>query len=97
MDGPKSVSVRFGRMVELSLTCLNGSLEREPSALAYIPGNEEIVRLIAIPDSGFKFHKWEGDSLIRISADTAWVCMNASRSVTAIFVSDKALFTARSL
>ena len=92
MDGPKTVSVNFGRLVNLSLNHKNGHIDLEPSNLYYIPEKNTTARMIARPDSGFRFLGWKGDSLVRISGDTAWVCMSSDRTVTVFFISDKARF-----
>jgi len=92
MDGPKTVSVNFGRLAALSLNNENGDIELEPSSYYYIPDTNTIVRMIAKPDSGYRFLAWSGDTLLRTSGDTAWVRMSSSRTVTASFISKQARF-----
>lgn len=62
-------------------TIANGSVTRTPDQAVYPYGTA--VTLVAVPDSGFAFLGWSGDTTA--TADTIEVVMTADRSYTATF------------
>lgn len=90
MNGNRTVTAAFdtNRILTVNVTG-NGSVTRNPNQGIYSTG--QIVGLKAVPDSGWHFIGWSGDTTA--TADTIAIAMNSNRSVTATFTQNLILTT----
>jgi WD40 repeat protein len=86
MDGDKAVTASFGPIYLLTVNAVNGSVTRTPNKSYYIPGDNDTVMLVAVPAAGFRLVCWSGNTW-RTANDTAWVIMDASKTIVARFLS----------
>jgi WD40 repeat protein len=84
MDASKTVAANFGVVYYLFVTGQHGTATASPTREYFLPGQNETVRLIANPDTGFKFMQWNGPTL-RVSQDTAWVMMDTTKTIAIEF------------
>jgi WD40 repeat protein len=88
MDASKTVTANFSRIFYLWVTGQHGTAIMQPKKEYFLPGEMDTVRLIAKPDSGFRFLTWSGPT-IGTSRDTAWVVVDTTKIITVEFGPDR--------
>ena len=89
MDGNKNITASFAiNTYTLNVSATNGSVTKNPDLSNY--NYSTIVQLSAVPNSGFHFLSWSGDT--SGSSNPISVFMNANKNITASFTSSP-LFT----
>jgi len=85
MDADKEITAGFVlKTYSLSITAENGSIDQSPDQATYDHGTE--VKLVAVPDPGYQFNGWSGDTTgTTIDADTLIVVMNSDKMITTAF------------
>ena len=83
MDGDKNITAGFEEIPNyiLTVTAVNGSVALDPGGGSYTEGAE--VAMTAIPDTGYEFSGWSGDTTG--TANPCTIAMNGDKSITAHF------------
>lgn len=82
MDANKNLTANFSNQTfTLTTNAVNGSITRNPNQAAY--NNGATVELTAVPDVGYHFVNWSGDT--SGSANPVSIVMNSNKNVTANF------------
>ena len=81
------VSYSLGSFYSVNLSSENGLISQTPNKqLAYRPDTQ--IELIAVPNSGYKFTGWSGDTIgTTIHADTLTVTLDENKNIVANFSS----------
>jgi WD40 repeat protein len=84
MDQSKSILLDFKSDFMLTVIALHGSVVRIPDRTYFSALGTDSVMLVARPESGYRFDGWIGGG-VSGKSDTAWIKVNASVTVTALF------------
>ncbi|MEM9281313.1 MAG: IPT/TIG domain-containing protein [Verrucomicrobiota bacterium] len=80
----KTVTIREAHVVQyftLNINAINGRVSRSPNSSSYAAGTE--VTLTAIPNSGYEFSQWAGDT--SGTAERKKIIIDGNKSITASF------------
>jgi hypothetical protein len=72
---------------DLTIDSTEGGSATTPGEGTFTYGDAAVVALVAIPNSGYRFHRWSGDvsTITDVNAATTDIIMNGDYSITAGF------------
>ncbi|MGA9117045.1 MAG: carbohydrate-binding protein [Bacteroidota bacterium] len=94
MDTDKSLTAHFSNAVfTLTTNAVHGSVVRSPNQALFDSG--AVVQLTAVPDTGYHFTGWSGDT--SGTANPVTLIMNSHKTVTATFAVNQYTLTVQAL